>query len=637
MTARGIRLVTCLALLTGTGYLSWRLAATVSLSVWWLSVPLLLLEVHAMATFALFAFTAWDVSVLPRAAPVDQPPGRVAVVVPTYNEPFEVLLPTISAAVAMRLDHETWVLDDGHRPWVRELADQVGARYLTREGRSFGKAGNVNAALDRVDADYVVIFDADHVAAPDFLPRTLGYFDDPRVALVQTPQEFYNDDSFEHATPSDVGWMGRDRRSGGRAYSEQALFYRVLQPGRNRWNAAYCCGSNMVLRTAALREVGGFATDSITEDIHTTLRLHQRGWRSAYHDEVLAHGLAAADAPQYLAQRLRWGTGAMQVLRQEHPLTQAGLTLPQRLSYASALTGWFDAWRTLGYILLPMAVVLTGASPVHARPGTFVLAFGGAFLLQQLAVGRLSRGHASLGRGMLFAFIRMPANLAATLTLLRQDKPEFRVTAKGRQGDQRRRAPVPRLHAGLLTLGAVSGLWFVLTLAGKTPLHYGTRWVAEAAACWLALNLVFLVAATRRIRSPRHASERRAAFRFNVAAAAEVDGHAVALRDVSLTGVRVTGAVAETAAPFPHLQLTFGPVPILLDTILIQAATAPGAADQQLTLEFLPGQLAERACLARQLFLRLSGGEPGTVGELVRSSDQPPARSTVSVERVRAR
>lgn len=621
----GIQLIAVVALLVCVGYLGWRAVWTVSLSVWWVSVPLLLLEVHALVTFGLFVFTAWDVSALPSVAPVNDPPGRVAVLVATYNEPFEVLLPTVSAAAAMRLEHETWVLDDGHREWVAELAAEVGAGYLTREDRSFAKAGNINAALDKLDAEYVVILDADHVAAPDFLRHTLGYFADPRVALVQTPQDFYNDDSFEHAGPTRSAGRRADAKARDRAYCEQGLFYRVLQPARNRWNAAFCCGSNVVLRASALREVGGFATESITEDIQTSLRLHRRGWRTVYHNEVLARGLAAADAAQYLSQRLRWGTGAMQVLRQDRPLTGGGLTVPQRLSYAATLTGWFDAWRTLGYLLLPMAVLLTGASPVSARFGTFALAFIPAFLAQQLAISRLSRGRGSFGRSMLFEFVRMPANLAATLTWFGPVESEFRVTAKGRQGGRRRRMSVPRLHAALLLLGVASGLWFALSITGVTPLHYGTRWAAEGAAAWLVVNMVVLVAAIRRIRSPRHASERRAAFRFTVAAAASIDGQAVQLQDVSLTGARIIGPPATAAGDFGQLRLILGneEAPITFDTILVGSTPARAAAGVQLTLEFLPGQLTEQATLARQLFLRLSAPDPGIVGELLAPSTGP--------------
>ena len=159
-------------------------------------------------------------------------PGRVAVLIPTYNESREVLLPTIAAAVALRPGHETWVLDDGNRPWVQELAGLLGARYRARGSAEHAKAGNLNSAIETLDVDVVAVLDADHVARADFLTATLPYFDDDRVAVVQTPQDFYNLESFEHVT-----------RRRGRRYMEQELFYRALAAGRNRWNAAFWCWS----------------------------------------------------------------------------------------------------------------------------------------------------------------------------------------------------------------------------------------------------------------------------------------------------------------------------------------------------------------------------------------------------------
>src|SRR6266498_3462868 len=311
------RVAAVVALTVSAVYLGWRAAATIDLSVWWLSLATYLLELHAVVGLGLYAFSLWNLGAGPRARPARKTPLRVAVLIPTWSEPSEVLAPTIAAAVALRPAHETWVLDDGDRP---------------------------------------------HVARPNFLTDTIGYFDDPRVALVQTPQDFYNLESFEHSRTA-----ARD------GFSEQSLFYRAILPGKNRWQAAFWCGTSALLRTAALRQVGGVATGTVTEDIHTTIRLHVAGWRTGYHNEVLARGLAAAGARQYMLQRYRWGTGAMQVLRTDNPLTIRGLSLAQRLCYAFTLLGWFDAWRSLGYLLLPAAVLFTGAVPIQAPLATFVV------------------------------------------------------------------------------------------------------------------------------------------------------------------------------------------------------------------------------------------------------------------------
>ena len=213
------------------------------------------------------------------------------------------LLPTVAASVALRPTHETWVLDDGGRDEVRRMAEQLGARYLTRPDNAHAKAGNLNHALTVVEADVLAILDADHVPTADFLLATLPYFADPAIGFVQTPQDFYNLDSFEH-----------QRRGDGRVFNEEAVFYRVIAPAKNRWQAPFWCGTCALVRAEALRSVGGVATDSVTEDIHTSIRMFRAGWKGAYHNEVLARGLAPDDAASYLLQRNRWALGAMQVL-----------------------------------------------------------------------------------------------------------------------------------------------------------------------------------------------------------------------------------------------------------------------------------------------------------------------------------
>ncbi|MGQ0519794.1 MAG: glycosyltransferase, partial [Actinomycetota bacterium] len=517
---------------------------------------------------------------------------RVAVLIPTYNEPVEVLLPAIAAAVALRPAHETWVLDDGDRPAIRELAERLGARYRARTDRAHAKAGNLNSALQVIDADLVAVLDADHVAAPGFLTNTLAYFDDPRVAVVQTPQDFYNLDSFEHEA--------RRRRGAEDRFNEQALFYRVLQAGKNRWGAAFWCGTGAVVRVAALREVGGVATETITEDIHTTIRFHRRGWRSVYHNEVLARGLAASDAQQYQAQRLRWGTGAMQVLRVENPLWCRGLRLPQRIAYAATLLGWFDAWRSLGYLLVPVVVLATGAVPIRTDPRVFVMAFGVSFVLQRLAIMALARGRAPQILTSVFELVRMVPNLRATLSLLGPRAARFEVSRKGRVGDDRHRRPAPVLLLGLLGASAAAAAWFALTLAGLTPLTYEEPWAAYGAAGWLAANAALMVLAVRRIRAERFSGERRASVRFDVDLDGTLAGRPCRVRDLSLTGARIVIDRAGRGDIYDG-ELVVDGIPAHLRA---SARSGRTLADGTLLvgLQFQPGQDEEQARLALALF-----------------------------------
>ena len=593
----GIRAVTVLAVLVTSAYLLWRALETVDLAVWWLAVPLLVLEAYALLGLVLHSTGLWDLDAVRAPEPVERTDLRLAVLIPTYDESTEVLLPAIAAAVAVRLPHDTWVLDDGDRPEVERLATELGARYLTRVDRSHAKAGNVNAALAQVEADVVAVLDADHVAHEDLFVRTLGHFADERVAFVQTPQDFYNLDSFEHTgsrwTPTSADYR----------FHEQALFYRCLQAGRNRWNASFCCGTGAIFRTSALRSVGGLATETVTEDIHTSIRLHRAGWRSVYHNEVLARGLAAADATQYLEQRLRWGTGAMQVLRLENPAFVSGLRPMQRVSYVATLLGWFEAWRTLGYLVLPMLVLVTGAVPVRASLGAFLAFFLPAFVLQRWALRLLSRGMAPQGVSTVFDLVRMPANLRATLRLVSTRPQGFVVTSKGRTGSERARVHLPRLHTVLVVASLVSAAWFVATTAGLTPMTYDVPWAANGAAGWLAFNSVLLVAAVRRIRQERYGSERRNSVRFPVQGHALVGGVPGRLLDASLSGFR---AVLPAPLDVTSCQVTVdvggGPVHVqCLVRSQVTAADGSGGTGTVVGLEALPGQVAAQGVLARAL------------------------------------
>ena len=585
---RSIRSIAIIALAVNLGYLVWRTTSTIDLAVWWVSLPLLVLEVHAAIGIALFAFSLWDVDDLPTSHPIREAPGRIAVLIPTFNESAEILIPTIAAAVAMRVEHETWVLDDGDRPDVARLAAALGARYLTRPTHEHAKAGNVNHALEHVKADFVAILDADHVASDEFLVRTLSYLEDPAVALVQTPQEFYNTESFEHASGD-----------GDERFHEQALFYRVLQPGKNRWRAAFWCGTGAVVRMTALRDVGGVATETITEDIHTTIRFHRRGWRTVYHNEVLTRGLAASDAATYQLQRLRWGTGAMQVFRRENPLFVPGLTIAQRLAYAATLLGWFDAWRSLGYLVLPVVVLVTGAVPIRAEPMTFLVYFGLTFFLGQLAMRVLSRGCHRPMLSVVFELVRMSPNIAATLTLFSRRRIGFRVSPKGRTGDARRPAPEPRLLS-LTALASVAGLaWFAVTLLGRTPTRYEVPWAAYATAGWLILNVILLVSAMRRVRALRFAGERRASHRFETVLEGQIDGAACEIHDLSLTGAQV--AVADlTNLPSHVLTVPIDGEDVILEAVL--RSTRRVGSVTIVGIEFLPDQDAARARLSLGLF-----------------------------------
>jgi cellulose synthase (UDP-forming) len=537
LLVRGVALATIVVTFT---YLVWRAAGTVDLSVWWIAVPLLLAETHNAIGLTLYTLSLWDVDDAPAWRHVDASDQRIAVLLPTYEEPEDVLLPAIAAAVALEPMHETWVLDDGDRPWVQKLAEELGARYLARPGNQHAKAGNLNHAIPLIDADLLAMFDADHVVQPNFLHHTLGYFDDPTIAVVQTPQDFYNVDSFEHegTTQSDE-----------RPYNEEAIFYRVIGPAKNRWGGAFWCGTGAVVRTTALEEVGLVATDTVTEDIHTTIRMNRRGWNAVYHNEILARGLAPSDASQYMLQRNRWALGAMQVLRKESPLTSGDLTFGQRMAFATTLFGWFDSWRTFTFMVLPMMVVVSGASPIDAPGWLYGPAFATVFLMQFLALRLLARGYYPPITSLLFEVLRMPAVLPATLAVFTSGRgATFKATPKGASED-RNGTPVPWLLRLMLGGSAIALGWFVATIAGITPTTYNQMPATIGAVGFLALNVSLLVLAIRRIRDPRFAGDRRAGVRLGVRLFGVVNGARCEIEDLSTTGAKVLMTSAVTFAP----------------------------------------------------------------------------------------
>ena len=446
-------------------------------------------------------------------------------------------MPTLAAATRMRLATEIIVLDDGHRPWLAGMCDELGIDYRTRVRRDGGMAAQLNAVLPTLDTEFVVVLAADQVANRDFIGRTLAHFDDPAVALVQTPHDYYNEDSFEHMT------RGRQR------FAEQNLFERVQGAGRNRLDAAYWNGGGAILRRSALVSVGGVATGIGAEGIGTSIALHRAGWRSIHHNEVLARGLGAIDAADYADRRAIACAGSMQVLRRGHVLIGRGLSLGQRISYLSSLTDWLGAWRSLGYLLVPALALLLALTPAAGPIVLFTLLFPLAFAARQLARRALGRGQAPLGDLTVFGIIRMAATLRATTTLL-TGRPSRPAPV---DRDARR---VPAVIWALIGVNAAGLAWAAAALVGLVPVEYPYALIACGAAVWAAGNLVFLGRAAARIRSRHFGGDRRQAHRIEVEGHVFLDGERVHVLDLSLTGVRAL-SYAELPEIGSYCAMTF--------------------------------------------------------------------------------
>jgi len=578
------------------GYLTWRIAYTLpaaglNLVAAWV---LIAFEAIPLVGMAVRMVTLWNIDSAAPAPVTEVPEGMtVAVLIPTYDEPAEVIVPTIAAACALEPAHQTWVLDDGDRPWVADLCREYGARYVAREVHDHAKAGNLNHALAVMereaaegadDVDVIAVLDCDHVPLESFLTATLGWFRDPEIALVQGPQSFYNAGAFD-----DDGVNG-----------EQGLFFNVLMAARNHPGAGpFWCGSTALVRTRALREIGGVSTDTIVEDMHTTLGLLKAGWRTAYHHQTLAVGLAPATAAQYLLQRRRWGMGAMQVLLEER-LWAAKRWLSWR-NYYEYLTGtlwWLEGAATVLVLMVPVTLLLTGAQTSTAGPLSFTAVFTAAFLVRLWGAKRLYRHQLSWSNALALRILRIPVGLSCVWWLLTRRTLEFQVTPKEGTAQRLPGEVPPVLKVLLVGLVAVLG-YAGAGLAGLVPWR-ATPGATVASGIWLLIAATTVGLGMRRIRAAEFASSRRNAHRFAVQAKVRVDGFETDLVDISVGGVSVR--LPEREQPGSGLVEVGLPGMEPVKLAVVRSTAGDTAGDQIVSLRALPQDWAAMRTLALWLF-----------------------------------
>lgn len=628
-------LILCTAIL-GLNYIIWRWMSSLNWSAWWIAVPLVIAETYSVIDSLLFALTMWRVL---RRHPPPPPPddATVDVLITTYNEPIPMVLDTARAAQAIEYPHTTWILDDGNRDELAVAAAELGVGYVTRSAAwddkpRHAKAGNLNNALFETAGEYLLILDADQVPDPRILDHTLGYFRDPRMALVQTPQYFHN---VPFSDP-----LG----------SQAPLFYGPIQQGKDGWNAAYFCGSNAVLRREALMQLGirGYvqavedgikrtlyaarkmlktaatqtdsnqpevhaalqavrqatadarrqlrdgreladityafqqrvdaaaqsivaadvtamradleviralredpehtstavifddealtslaarewsplgaiesigamiravdvgrddeaqpilpmATISVTEDMATCMRLHAQGWKSAYHHEILARGLAPDDVRTMLTQRLRWAQGTIQVMLKENPLLQKGLSIGQRLMYWATMWSYLAGFAALAYIAAPAIYLIFGIMPVQAYSWDFFGRLIPFLILNQLMFIIISRGTPTW-RGQQYSLALFPVWIRACVTAFRNvyfDRPlGFAVTPKTKQAVD----SIP-WHLVKWQLAAIAML-VVASVIGIVQLYFGAISVLGVGVnlFWVMFDVVILSVVVQAVR-----------------------------------------------------------------------------------------------------------------------------------------
>ena len=636
-----LRLLVVATVLAGGNYLLWRWLFSLNFDAWWIAIPLVLAETYSLLDSLLFGLGAWRLKERD-AAPRLTREVTVDVLVTTYNEPLDLVMQTARAAKQIRYPHQTWILDDGDREEMRDMADLLGVGYITR-GREWAghphhaKAGNLNNALMITEGEFLLVLDADQVPHPDILHQTLGHFEDPDVALVQTPQHFSN-------VPA-----------GDPLGSQAPLFYGPIQQGKDGWNAAFFCGSNAVLRREALMRLGleeygtqveravksalqradrilvhamrseeagnpvmraalteithaidatkaavaageplasatyrlqqsieairrdmvaidmhllaidlqairdleadaglaelpafdeaalqqlsprsvsplrtmgavqelvraidvdrsgeaqalmPLATDSVTEDMATAMRLHARGWKSVYHHEILATGVAPENLGTMLKQRLRWAQGTMQVFLQENPLLQRGLKLPQRLMYFSTMWSYLSGFPAVVYFVAPIVFLCFGVLPVSSSALEFFLRFLPFLLINQLLFAVAGRGLATW-RGQQYSLALFPvwirAFTSALTSTLRRRELGFAVTDKtGRKSTGEWRMLLPQIVvAAFLVSAAVAGVTRLMLGVGE-PIGTAVN------LAWVIFDLVILSVLVGAVRYSRKSSE----------------------------------------------------------------------------------------------------------------------------------
>jgi len=513
-----------------------------------------------------------------RDAPVD-------VFLCTYNEGPEILERSILCATRIaHRDLRVWVLDDGARDWVRDLAAELGAHYVRRVKGRHAKAGNVNNGLAHAlntgrRPEFVLLLDADFSAHRNILRRTLPLFREADIGIVQTPQHFFNPD------PLQAGLLSAKTLP-----DEQRFFFNHILPAKDAWGAAFCCGTSAVLRVEALLEIGGMAVETVTEDMLTSFKLEEHGWRTIFLNEQLSSGLAPEGLSEYVGQRARWCLGAIQQLHTRWSFAGAArMSLVNRISCLDTALYWISTFvARLMLLAAPILFWWFGVTSFAASEAELLYWLAPHALASMVGLGLLSRGRlVPLLSDVSQLLITFPVLATVARTLVRPFGQPFRVTPKGLS------STTTTIHWAMLAPFAAMA---VLTAGGM--LLQLSPWSAGRAAdgtalniLWSLLNLLLLaVVIATCVELPRPRQEER----FATNEPAEillVDGtHLPArLRDLSTRGglVDTAGALASRG----ELLLDGGALRIPFELVRV---TRGG-----LALRFLAGTALRRALILR--------------------------------------
>ncbi len=310
----GSQILWVLSVICALFYIGWCMA-NANWRLWFAFVPFIIAEIACFFLMVLWGVMVW---IKRRHRPDGiEPKTRLSVdvFVCVCREPLDIVAPTIAAAARLDYDNKkVYILDDGDDPDVKALADKHGCQYFGRPTHEFAKAGNLNYGFRRSSGDLILALDADQVAEPEMIKHIIGYFELKHIGFVQTNQRFN--------VPPDDPWGNSD-----------VVFYKAMQSGKDNANAAISCGSGVMYRRAAIESIGGFSEWDVVEDLHTSLRLHDKGWTSVYHDTSYTFGSAPQDIISHTKQRWQWAVDSMRMIFHDNPFKHKGLNFFQKVQY----------------------------------------------------------------------------------------------------------------------------------------------------------------------------------------------------------------------------------------------------------------------------------------------------------------
>jgi len=404
----------------------WRVLCTLNLTSPFNSLAsfaLLSAEIYAVMGFFMVAMQNGYLfrREVPKIDPTFTP--DVDVFIPTYNESIEILRRTICGAKNINYENKkVYVLDDGRREAVLNLALQMGVNYITRPDNLYAKAGNINNAMSQTGGSLLLILDADHIPSTTFLERTVPFFSDAKVACVQTIHRFMN------AAP-----VQRNLRMEGKLPHEQELFFQISMVGKDHWNAAIFAGSAGLIRRSVLDEMGGMSRGTVIEDCEFSLDMHRRNYVSVYLPEALTIGLSPETLSAYLVQQGRWACGQTQMLVLANPFFIKGkLTLAQRICYLNNNLYYLFGLPRLIYFAIPVLFLLFGVCPTSVSWMQYLMLASPFLFAWLIGQNYIYKNYRHSFWSDVYEAILAPHTLLWTmLTLLDPSSPRFAVTPKG--------------------------------------------------------------------------------------------------------------------------------------------------------------------------------------------------------------